>query len=713
MTLWWKCFGRERPCVEQTGWWGRVPITVHVLIIIILLGLTAGQSFPITLSTGPIPEYLFVEGKKHYDAGSLQSAAEVWSNIFPDTLYGPVAYILLSRGYHKAGNLEKAEEALKELLRKHPGAVYRAAAKEELVRLLCEQKKPEAVPVLAEMIQQAPEKDKPELLLRLAQLERHLGNHAKAAEHYRNLFLNYPATVEGLKASDDLAWMVVHGKIERPAYSETEQMTRAGRLFNSGRFDLAAEAYQTLLRNKAGDTAIMLKLARCRYRDRWNQSAITMLKDALKGPLPEHDRMEALHLLSLAYWRLDRDKDFEFCCSKIIEKGPPGLKRKVLFNLGAYNYEKKKYAEAQTYFQRLLKADPDASMKADVKWRMAWIKYSTGQYGDAAQAFREARSASPGGRLDHPAKYWQARSLLHLKQPAEAQLLLKELVRASPLGYYGMEAARLLKEMKAPVEAGPGERRTFPDVNLTTEQYSNKAVSDANRLLDKGLHEFALMNLEALPRQLKSSPAIAFLTAKAAYGAHRYRLAQDVLTPVFGSMMENPPEDAPPEFIEMAYPRVHFTETTQHAKAHSVDPHLIWAVIRQESRYDGSAVSPAGALGLMQVTPEAAGLGGKKGKIQPSAIAEILDPQKNIALGIRILAKNLGAFGGKVVPAVASYNADIKKVRDWQHKRGKMQMDEFIENIPYLETRIYVKKVLAGYYAYATLHKKKDLAGVW
>jgi len=417
--------------------------------------------------------------------------------------------------------------------------------------------------------------------------------------------------------------------------------------------------------------------------------------------------------LSLAYWRLDRDKDFEFCSSKILEKGPPALKKRVLFNLAAYNYEKKKYTEAQTYFQRLLKAGPDPSMKADVKWRIAWIKYSTGQYGEAAEAFREARSAAPCGRLEHAAKYWQARSLQRLNQQAEAQLLLKDLVRAAPFGYYGMEAARLLKDMKVSVEVGPGERRTFPDVKLTPAQASNRAISDANRLMDRGLYEFALLDLETLPKQMKSSPAIAFLIAKAAYGAHKYHLAHDVLTPVFGSMMENPPEDAPPEFIEMAYPRVHFTETTQHARAHSVDPHLIWAVIRQESRYDASAVSPAGALGLMQVTPQAAGFGGKKCKIQASAIAEIIDPQKNIALGIRILAKNLGSFGGKIVPAVASYNADIKKVRDWQRRSGKMQTDEFIENIPYLETRLYVKRVLAGYYAYATLHKRKDLAGVW
>jgi soluble lytic murein transglycosylase len=115
----------------------------------------------------------------------------------------------------------------------------------------------------------------------------------------------------------------------------------------------------------------------------------------------------------------------------------------------------------------------------------------------------------------------------------------------------------------------------------------------------------------------------------------------------------------------------------------------------------------------MQVTPGAAGIGTRGAKIAPSAIANILEPKQNLAIGIRILAKNFHAFGGKLVPAVASYNADIRKVREWVNRNGKMKQDEFIENIPFQETRTYVKKVLAGYRAYSVLHRKKDLAGLW
>jgi soluble lytic murein transglycosylase len=82
-------------------------------------------------------------------------------------------------------------------------------------------------------------------------------------------------------------------------------------------------------------------------------------------------------------------------------------------------------------------------------------------------------------------------------------------------------------------------------------------------------------------------------------------------------------------------------------------------------------------------------------------------------VGTGILADKLKSFGNAIVPALASYNADIRKVRQWHQKRGSMDVDEFIETIPYQETRLYVKKVLEGYRAYSYLHKRKNLAGLW
>lgn len=683
------------------------------VVIIILLVLMPVPSLCATGIGGVDPEASFVVGKQYFDGGNIDRAARAWEKVFSDPTYGPVAQILLARAKQRAGDRDGAEKILKEFAKNHPNGPYSDTVRETLVELLCKRNSPEAMPLLEKMSAKASEKAKPALMLRLATLEHSLGNYSAAANHYRTLFLNYPASVEGLKAGDSLDSMAYLGKIPKPSYSENDQLSRAARLYNKGRFDLAADAYQALLKTKPGDKALMLKLARCRYKDRQNEKAIALLKEILSARIPDNERNEATHIMSLVNWRLGREKDFELYANKLVEKAPLKLKRKALFSLGAHNFERKRYAQAETYFKRLLDTNPDQAVKVDVRWKIAWIRYWTHKYADAANEFREARQLSPGGRIENASKYWQARSLILAGRASEAEPLLKDLVRTAGLQYYGLEAADLLASKGKAVQNGNGSSKSFPETELSPAQNSDQYVCAAIKLMDKGLPEFALMNLEALPKTARSTPPIAFLMAKAAFGAGKHYQARELLTSAFGNLVDNPPEDAPPEFVEIAFPRILFAETIKYAEKHSVDPHLVWAVIRQESAYDPGSVSPAGALGLMQVTPAAAGLIRAKGKIPAGAIQEILDPRQNIAYGIGILAKSIKTFKGKLVPAVASYNADVKKVREWVRSNDKMKQDEFIDNIPYLETRMYVKKVLAGYRAYSRLHMKKDLAGFW
>ncbi len=139
---------------------------------------------------------------------------------------------------------------------------------------------------------------------------------------------------------------------------------------------------------------------------------------------------------------------------------------------------------------------------------------------------------------------------------------------------------------------------------------------------------------------------------------------------------------------------------------------LVWSIVRQESAYDSCAVSPAGALGLMQVTPRTALVVSNQSDCSSHQIVQdLLDARKNLALGILILAQNMKQFKGNIIPAIAAYNADINKVKQWVGRNGRMRQDEFIENIPYSETRLYVKKVLANLAAYSKIYSRQDLAG--
>ncbi len=681
------------------------------VLIVLLLVLIPAHCLSAPAQATIDADSCFIQGKRLLDEGHLRDAKTAWEKILSDPVYGGPAYLLTARSELKKGDTAAAEATLGKASKEIQNGPYAQAVREMHLELLCKRNCPEAVPLIEKMISTRSDKLKVSLTLKLADLQRSSGDYKSAAKHYQWLYLQHPASLEGLRAADCLHKMVLEGKIAKLTFSEADQLSRAARLYNKGRFDLAADVYQSLLKTKPEDTAMLLKLARCRYKGRQNEKAIALLNELMKKKISDEDRMEVLYLLSLLHWRLDKDKEFQTYSKNLVDKGNIRLKRKALFNLGAHSFEKGAYADADRYFKNLLDTNPEISTKVDVNWKRAWIKYWNGKYAEAADTFRETRQMSSGDRIESASKYWQARALMRAGKWNDAEPLLKDLVKAKPVDYYAHEAEAILQAKGSSFEKNSAS--SFPDVGISPVLASDKYIMAAMKLMDYGLYEFAVMQLQMLPKATRSLQSVSLLTARAAYGAGKYHEARQILITAFGSIAYNPPDDAPAEFTEIAFPRIHFSHTMKHAEKHSVDPHLVWAIIRQESAYDPDSVSPAGALGLMQVTPGAIGLTRVHGKIPAKSIQDVLEPDQNIAYGITILAKNLKKFKGNLVPAVASYNADENKVRSWLRKRGKMKQDEFIDNIPYLETRMYVKKVLAGYKAYSTLHRKKDLSGLW
>ncbi|MGC8660457.1 MAG: lytic transglycosylase domain-containing protein, partial [Desulfomonilaceae bacterium] len=337
------------------------------------------------------------------------------------------------------------------------------------------------------------------------------------------------------------------------------------------------------------------------------------------------------------------------------------------------------------------------------------------KYIEAATAFREVREISRDPQLSKASRYWEARALTLGGKFEKAIPLFRGLAENGGFDYYGSNARKVLLAAKQPVKSHPdSSQKPFPDLHMTPVLRSNALVGNALKLLQVDLPQFALLNLEALPKSLRSQYPTVFLMAEAAQKAGYYGLAHDIIVSGFPGFVDNPPADAPKAFVELAYPRAHLVDTRAHASKSGVNPFLVWAVVRQESRYDAYAVSPAGALGLMQVTPKTAlVISHTSGNPGTAVIQELLDPKKNLSVGIQILARNLREFKGNVVPAIAAYNADIKKVRQWFNRNGHMRQDEFIENIPYSETRLYVKKVLTNLDAYSKIYARKDLAGYW
>ncbi|MDQ2075572.1 transglycosylase SLT domain-containing protein [Marinimicrobium sp. ABcell2] len=147
--------------------------------------------------------------------------------------------------------------------------------------------------------------------------------------------------------------------------------------------------------------------------------------------------------------------------------------------------------------------------------------------------------------------------------------------------------------------------------------------------------------------------------------------------------------------LQMRFPLAYREQMDIAAEATSINPHLLFAIARQESAFMADARSPAGALGLMQLMPTTAQYTARRAGI-PYRKHDLLSPETNIDLGSRYLHQLLNEFNGNRILAAAAYNAGPTRVRQWLGAtERKLPYDVWIETIPFQETRGYVQNVLA------------------
>jgi soluble lytic murein transglycosylase len=142
----------------------------------------------------------------------------------------------------------------------------------------------------------------------------------------------------------------------------------------------------------------------------------------------------------------------------------------------------------------------------------------------------------------------------------------------------------------------------------------------------------------------------------------------------------------------------------QNAAARALDPYLVLALIREESAFAPQAVSRTGARGLMQLMQQTADLTAREHKLPPVTAVGLETPERNIEIGVAHLADLVRDFGGNLTLTLAAYNAGKQAVQRWVQRYGFADEVEFVEDIPYTETRNYVKRVLGNYDRYQTLY---------
>jgi soluble lytic murein transglycosylase len=251
---------------------------------------------------------------------------------------------------------------------------------------------------------------------------------------------------------------------------------------------------------------------------------------------------------------------------------------------------------------------------------------------------------------------------------------------------------------------------TEPDKGQDTNPVLAKRFEKARDLMNVGLEDWAKWDLYDIEKKTRNKDFMKSLMTE--YNSAGYFHRSSYIGQVFFSGQRSSGVEGGRSFWEFAYPRAFAQYVDKYSKDFSVPTELVWGIMRAESQYRKDAISPVGALGLMQVMPftgyRVANLMGDK-DFQPR---QLLEPSAAIKMGSRYLQRLMVKFDNTIPLVAAGYNAGPHRVKNWLASFGHLETDEFIEHIPFLETRNYVKKVVSNCYVYSQLYgNKKDLFG--
>jgi soluble lytic murein transglycosylase-like protein len=312
----------------------------------------------------------------------------------------------------------------------------------------------------------------------------------------------------------------------------------------------------------------------------------------------------------------------------------------------------------------------------------------------SASLFEKFLEKFPRSQLRQKARYWMAIALLDNGPDKKAFSLLEQVARESPLSFYGLLAARQLNQEPAaflsdsPPESSPRDAHLHPTELIALER--------AEALLKAGLRDLAVLELREIRiRDALEAPFLVHLAGLLREAGHHL----GVFT-VLTELIQRGDKSATTQWAaEMVFPVEEWRRIEAASNDREIDPIWVLSLIKQESAFDDSALSGSGAVGLMQVMPATAV------DVDPTVLRmELGGRERNIAIGTSYMAMLAKRFKGNLAMATAGYNAGPQAVDRWLRESGSTPtagLIEFIEAIPYRETRDYVGSIIRNYFWYS------------
>lgn len=532
-----------------------------------------------------------------------------------------------------------------------------------------------------------------------------------AAEIYQRIYIRYVSGEAASRAAAALLTLKDVMGTAFPQLSPRQKLERAGRLMDARQYPQARAAYQALAESPeplARDHA-RVRLAVLDYLGGRNSVAHAALT-SWESNEPEADA-ERLYYLVECHRRLDREADMKDALQRLSSKYPksPWRLKALISAANRYLLDNRPDDYAPLYKAAYTDFPSDAAA-AGCHWKVAFAAYLRNQP-DAADLLREHLRDYPTHSSAGAALYFLGRRAEESGVYAEAKPYYQRLVAVWENHYYAMLARqRLAQPEVARVTALPQAVEFASSIALpqaapvpAAATAATTARVERSRLLrTAGLFELADAELRFGARTDGQPPLLALEMAGAAPAPHRAVQALKAMAPDYLNLSLR---EAPRKFWELLFPLPFRSELVADATLRGLDPFLVAGLVRQESEFDPQARSPAKAYGLTQVLPVTGRQYAKTAGVAPFTTRSLLMPAANLKIGTTILRGMLDHQGGSWEQTLAAYNAGPSRVAQWIGWNHYREPAEFVESIPFTETRDYVQAVLRNADIYRRLYR--------
>src|ERR1700693_525806 len=626
-----------------------------------------------------------------FNRGEFQNAADLYGQIlinYPQTVLRPL--ILLQRGesFLQLNERRKALESFETYGRENPR----------------EDKTPEVLYKTGDLYFRDEEWD-------------------TAAKIFREIEWRYPDTPPAVEAEKKLAQIrQLTGDREKFTLSRQERFSKGKALFETGKFEKAIETW-THLEKQSGkpepfQIEMELRLGQAYLNLRRYDEASDKFHLVLKTAPGSDFSAEALTGLVRRAIREENEPEilkYQRKAGQLFSKKE--VYYRLLYLIGNYYEDHQQIEKAHSFYQGILRELPQGSVAPDALWKEGWISYFTEKdYPSAVKVFDTLIHEYPASALHAQALYWKGRSLELLDEKNEAQAVFVKLCDVFSHSYYCHIARKHLSEglpaqkvsLFALLEGGAspdqGASQSLPEalpgadapLFLKDEHYFK-----AKELLKMNLVSEAAGEFNFLADHYRDRVSLLQIDRELIQTGDFYHALKN-LNAQFPDILQRGKSYDLPGLWVLAYPKEVIDQIARFSKDLQVEPQFVAGIMREESVFDQKATSRSGAIGLMQLMPFTGEQMAQKLGVPFSGRDQLYNQEMNIRVGAYYLDILRQRFQGNLFYTAAGYNAGPEAVTKWIANGNYSEVEEFVENIPYQETRYYVKRVIKSYEEFKT-----------